>query len=227
MIPTIKYITGRFNHFNALCFNATLPEIPIVLSRATTFLGQIRYRRINSLTGKTTYSHFKLAVSACFNLSDDELDDVILHEMIHLHILWNQMQDTAPHGRLFRSLMQQINSTYNRNITISHRNKPEQITNSATTRHFICVFTLKNGHTYFLKSAQSRIFALWEQMERHTDIIDFTWYQTYNPYFNNYRKTLTIRGYVLPRNMLSEQLSDAKTLTRKGDLIYISSPSDK
>ena len=54
------------------------------------------------------------------------LEDTIIHEMIHYHILSNQLQDTSAHGKLFRKMMDDINARFGRNVTISHKPTEEE-----------------------------------------------------------------------------------------------------
>lgn len=55
------------------------------------------------------------------DLPEDVVKDTIIHEMIHYYIMSNQMQDTAPHGKLFIAKMQEINRKFNRNLAVTHR----------------------------------------------------------------------------------------------------------
>lgn len=121
MIPTCDYVQRRFDEFNAQCFGGELRPIPVRLSRARSFLGQIAYRRERRLFRRDRFADFTLRISTHFDLPEDVLDDVILHEMIHYSILSRQIKDTSAHGRLFRSMMNDINSRFGRHITVSYR----------------------------------------------------------------------------------------------------------
>lgn len=123
MVATIPYIEGKFNEYNGLIFNGELPAIPIKLSKAKTSLGQLAFKRRRTWYGRTVYSDFRLRVSTHFDLPENELEDIIIHEMIHYYIFVNRLKDKSAHGSLFRQMMKDINTRYGRNISISRKQK--------------------------------------------------------------------------------------------------------
>ena len=121
MIATKPFLEERFATFNTLCFDGSLPPVPLRLGRAVRSLGSCTYRKKRHLFGRTEYYGFSIRISARFDLPERVLEDVLLHEMIHYEILVNQRQDTSAHGRLFRARMKEINERYGRRITVSYR----------------------------------------------------------------------------------------------------------
>jgi len=65
--------------------------------------------------------NFQFVISTKVDLPEAEVEDTIIHEMIHYWILSNQMQDTGPHGDIFKAKMKEINMKYNRNLSIVHK----------------------------------------------------------------------------------------------------------
>ena len=127
MIPTISFVQTKFDEFNSLCFDGKLPPLTIKMSRARTFLGQLSYKRRIKLFGKVEKYAFVLKISTSFDLPEQEVEDIILHEMIHYHIGVNQLTDTSAHGQLFRKIMNDINTRFSRHVTISN-NAPRHST---------------------------------------------------------------------------------------------------
>ena len=83
--------------------------------------------------------------------------------MIHYYIMSNQMQDTAPHGKLFIARMQEINRKFNRNLSVTHRTtKEEQDSDKRVQQHIICVSRLKTGKHGVTIATKSRLFELWD-----------------------------------------------------------------
>ena len=121
MIPTIPFLEKRFETFNHDYFGDTLPPVPLKLGRSVRSLGACTYRKRWKLFGGWTYYNFSIRVSTKFDLPEDELEDILLHEMIHYDILVNQKKDTSAHGRLFRAKMMELNERYGRHIVISYR----------------------------------------------------------------------------------------------------------
>ena len=121
MIATLDFLVKRFETFNHAYFDGALPPVPIKLGRAVRSLGSCTYKKRRKLFGKLEYYDFCLHISTRYDLPEEELEDILLHEMIHYEILVNQQQDTSAHGRLFRARMNQFNEQYGRHIAVSHR----------------------------------------------------------------------------------------------------------
>lgn len=68
---------------------------------------------------KPRFRDFAISISGYYDLTADELEDVMVHEMIHYSIAYSGLIDTAPHGTLFRTLMADFNERFGRHITIS------------------------------------------------------------------------------------------------------------
>lgn len=120
MIATLDFLVKRFETFNHAYFDGALPPVPIKLGRAVRSLGSCTYKKRRKLFGKREYYDFCLHISTRYDLPEEELEDILLHEMIHYEILVNQRQDTSAHGRLFRARMKQFNDQYGRHISVSH-----------------------------------------------------------------------------------------------------------
>lgn len=107
--------------FNALCFGGKLPVVPLKVSHARTFLGKLVMRRKRGFFLSRT--EYQLRISDFYDLPQQEFEDTVLHEMIHLHIAVNRLKDTSPHGPVFRRIMEAFNQRYGRHVTVSRRMK--------------------------------------------------------------------------------------------------------
>ncbi len=122
MKPTVEYIQTRFDEYNARFFNGSLPPIPIRLSHAKGFLGKVTYSRTRKgFFGGYENTGFVLRINVRIDLPEEQIEDTILHEMVHYYIAVNQWRDSSTHGRLFRREMERINREGGRHITISCR----------------------------------------------------------------------------------------------------------
>ena len=126
MKPTVPYLEAKFDEFNALMFGGRLPRIPVALSRAVSYVGLCTYKIRRRLFGKNEYYDFRIRVSTKFDLPEQELEDVLIHEMIHYALRLDGIKDTSAHGKAFRQLKDHINRTYGRHVTISHKLTKEQ-----------------------------------------------------------------------------------------------------
>ena len=118
-------------YWNSLCFGGELPEIEVKLSRAKSYLGrfELKYPTVRFL-GRRIRVPFSnpssiIRISTAFNLSEDQQDDVILHEMIHYWLYFKGLQDRRPHGPHFRAKMKELNTRFGRHLVI--RYKAEQL----------------------------------------------------------------------------------------------------
>lgn len=223
MIATQDYVERKFREFNELIFNSTLPPLPVRLSKARTFLGQLRYRRKRKFFGGWKYDSFQLVISNRRDMDESLLEDTIIHEMIHYSILSNQLQDTSAHGKIFRGMMYDINTCYGRNISISHTPTAEEKEKDIEKRkHFICVSHFTDGRVGITLAAKSRIFLLWDAMSCIPQVEQCQWYLSTDPFFNRFRRSITPKVYCVDREELSLHLGDALPLVCEGKSIKVS-----
>lgn len=121
MKPTKEYLEEKFEAFNNQMFGGQLPAVPIKLGKGKTALGYLKFRRHKSLFGRVSLSGFSIFISTYFDLTEDEIEDTLIHEMIHYYIYFNNIKDTSSHGPFFREKMAEINRNFSRNIHISYK----------------------------------------------------------------------------------------------------------
>ncbi len=226
MTITADYVREKFDALNALCFDGGLAPLPVSISRARTFLGSVRYkrRRKHLIFGGWKYSDFRLVISKKVELLENERDveDVILHEMIHYAILSRQQHDTSAHGRLFREMMDDINTRFNRHITISHRTtEDERQSDTERRQHLVCVTRFRDGSCGITLAARTRFFALWDTLPTLPGAVDCTWYVSTSPYFNRFPRSRTPKAYRADAAELAPHLATAKRLVRNGRTIGV------
>lgn len=220
MIPTLDYIEIKFNEFNELMFEGKLQPLPFKLSSARTFLGQLKYQQRRQPDGSRRFTNFQFVISTRVDLSEAEVEDTIIHEMIHYWILSNQMQDTRPHGDIFRCKMREINTKFHRNITVRHKMSQDEVEKDNEVRqHLICVSRLRDGRCGVTVAAKSRLFQLWDKMPHFPNLAELHWVLSLDPFFNRFPRALTPKIYPVPAEELETHLRDARKLVRKGNSI--------
>ncbi len=199
MRPTIEYVKTRFDEFNRTIFGGRLPKVTIRLSRARSFLGQLAYKKVRGRGGQVCFDGFTLKISVLIDRDQEIIDDTILHEMIHLEILYGQKHDTSAHGIIFRERMAQINREYGRHISISHKaTATEQASDTRSRVHVIGRVTLHDGTRGILVPAHTRINTFRAMMARHPQVASIEWITTTDPSYNRYPRTLTPKLYKTP-----------------------------
>lgn len=213
MKPDIEYVEQKFAEYNTQMFGGKLPPLPIRLSSARTFMGKLSYTKKRALFRGWTYNNFQLIISTRFNVSEQIIEDTIIHEMIHYYIMYHKLRDTSSHGTIFRDMMAHINSQYHRNVTISIR-LPEDAKSSDTKRrlHLICISKLRDGRVGITIAAQTRLKYLWRQLPKRPDVVSCTWHISTNHFFNRFPRSITPRIYIITQSEVDKNLANAKPL---------------
>jgi len=219
MTPTIEWVASRFDHFNNLCFDGSLPRPAFRISHAKTFLGQLSYKRRRKFLGRTEFYNFVIRISDRLDLPEEEVEDTLLHEMIHYHIAVGRLKDSSTHGRLFRAMMDELNRRYNRHITISHRSTAEQreaMVSTRPRRHIVALVDLRDGRTglkvlpYRAKPAAD----FFRRAGRADSVASVAFFLTDHPYFNRYPCSSALRVSIVDRAEVEAALSDASHPSR-------------
>ena len=217
---TIIDIQNIFDKYNKLCFDGKLPMPRIRIGHAKNYLGQLRYKMNKDKDGKRTYYDFSLNISKLYEMDQQKLEDVVIHEMIHYYIHYNQIQDTSSHGVVFRKMMNDINTRFQRNITISDRSGLPVANDSQQTKlYLVCVASLRSGDMGVAVCARSRAFEIYDELPLRYDILKVDWYFTTDPFFNRFRRTNTAKLYRADKEEVCKYLASATELERVGNVI--------
>lgn len=224
MIASAPFIQKTFDRFNALCFGSVLPPVPIVLTKAGTFLGKMEYKSRRDIFGIiSSHYDFRLKISTGFDLSQEELEDVIIHEMIHYYIAYCKLRDSSVHGDTFRRIMDTINQKYDRHISVSHHGEPEQnlVRRGSTQyrKHYLCVSTFPDGNKGITVCASTKIFELYRLLPKHFNITKMEWYGSIDPFFNRFPRANTPKIYKITEEELTEHLQESVPLKCDGHTI--------
>lgn len=214
MTPTVEYLEERFDTFNRMCFDGALPRIPIKLSRARTFVGRLIYRPVRDWRGRVVRREdFVLRISTYFDLPEAEIEDTLIHEMIHYWIAWKGIKDTSSHGKEFRRIMKEINALHGRHLTISHKSTPEEQDRDTRVRdHYFCVSQLADGRTALTVAAQPCIARIRRAFRWSPSIRSQTWYHSRDPWFNRYPHCRSPKIFPVDPAVLQPHLDGAELI---------------
>lgn len=219
MIPDIGFVREAFRSYNARIFGGELPEPRFAVTAARTFRGKLVYRRRRR--GLKMENHdFELRISRLFDLPEREWEDVVIHEMIHLHIAHKGIADTSPHGKVFRKLMADINSRHSRRITISARSEGgEDDSDSRIRGHYLCLGRLRDGRIAVAPVARTRVMELWSEMARIPGVEKVGWVGTTDPWFNRLPRVMKPKLYLVEEEELRLHLAGSLELVRSGNSV--------
>lgn len=185
MRASLKFLNESFDRFNLLIFNCRLPRPEMRISSARTFMGQFKAKR--RWSGGRCCESLHISVSDRYDIPQSDLEDIIIHEMIHLFIHIDKMKDSSSHGRIFRKLMLEINSRFGRNITISHRCTPAQIeSDSGKTHSIMCLCTMSDGRRLMCRVSQGKVFEIHKAFEEWDLVRAQEWFMVYGSGFNRF-----------------------------------------
>ncbi len=187
MRPDLPYIKAKFKEYNDAFFGGELPELPIRLSNARTTLGCfVRPRNYpSSLERGVGECHIRISVR--LDYPELEVENTIIHEMIHYWIWFKRIKDSSAHGPHFRAKMTEINRLSGRDIGISHRTTKEEAASDLTHRNnYICVTEWKDGTVGLTLVPRTRIFDFNRLAEADERLVSLRWFWSQDLWFNNY-----------------------------------------
>lgn len=217
MIATIPYVEKKFEEFNQQMFAGKLPKLPIELSDAKTFLGLCVFKHRKGENGKTEYYDFKLRINTRLDLPENEVEDVIIHEMIHYFIGYNRLEDATAHGPLFIHIMNEINSKYGRNISVSHKSTDEQkeaLVDKKAHYRVVAVVAFHDGRVGIkvLPRVLHSIMKYYNGIQKNKEVLAVQLYLSNNPFFNRYPNSCALKVYLLEPEEIKQQIAGAEVL---------------
>lgn len=209
---TTDYLQQAFEHYNALIFEGKLPVPKLKWSRAKTRLGQMACKRKISW-GRTKFYDYTISVSNYYKLTTEEIDDVLIHEMIHYSIAYTGLKDTSAHGIVFRGMMDKINRTFGRHITISVRTRnlqPRMVQHPKD--YLILALEMKDGKYYLSSVNPSAARKIATSLARTREIAHYAWYQSQDEYFHGMPCVRSLRGRRVSAEVYETMIGKMKLL---------------
>lgn len=192
---TARYLRERFRVLNEQYFGGELPLPQLMVSNARTQLGQFsctRYRKGLFSRGVTT--NYKIKVSEYYEQTAEEIDDTLLHEMIHYLIAFRGWRDSSAHGPLFRQEMARLNGM-GRHITVSARTATMGISERNKRRqHLVLALEDAAGRRYLSVVNPSYKRYVEEQLRSVPTITAHQWIVSDDDYFNGFSQVRSLRA---------------------------------
>lgn len=216
---TLPFIRDSFQRFNKLVFEGKLPTPCFMLSRARTFVGKFEARGKRDWMGRTHWNYV-LRFSTAFDLPQEELEDTILHEMIHFSLRISNMRDVSPHGPKFRTMMEIINERFNRHITVSHdsKGKGSPVLRRASW-HIVGVVSFRDGRKGIkvLPRIEQRVLEWNRRVLTSSTVTSTKYYLALHELFQRYPNSTAMKVGIVDEAELNEALKDAIELEIVGN----------
>ena len=201
MIVTIDWMEEWFKRFDQEYFGGKLPLPELALTRAKTRLGQLAFKRA-SRWGRTKLYDFKLSMSTYYDMTDQQAKSVLLHEMIHYIIGYTGLKDTAPHGVVFRGMMDNLNRKYGWDIRVMTSTRGWKVSERVTEKkkakgpqtYLMLAIELKDGKFYLSRVNPGFARRIEKQLPMVRELRSHRWYTTQESYFEDYPQVRSLRG---------------------------------
>lgn len=201
MIVTIDWMEEWFKRFDQEYFGGKLPLPELSLTRAKTRLGQLAFKRA-SRWGRTKLYDFKLSMSTCYDMTEQQAKSVLLHEMIHYIIGYTGLKDTAPHGVVFRGMMDNLNRKYGWDIRVMTSTKGWKVSERVAEKkkakgpqtYLMLAIELKDGKFYLSRVNPGFARRIEKQLPMVRELRSHRWYTTQESYFEDYPQVRSLRG---------------------------------
>ena len=190
-----------FRRFDHDYFGGKLPVPELGLTRAKTRLGQLAYKRATRW-GRTKLYDFKLSMSTYYDMTDRQAKSVLLHEMIHYIIGFTGLKDTAPHGIVFRRMMDNLNRKYGWDIRVMTSTKGWKVSERVEERqkakgpqtYLMLAIEMQDGKHYLSRVNPSFARRIESKLALVRELRSHRWYTTQEPYFEDYPQVRSLRG---------------------------------
>lgn len=208
MTPTREQMRAWFDTFNRQYFNGELPLPRLALGSSRTRLGSMSCRRRRTLTG-WRFSDFAIRLSTYYDCTEREMQTVLLHEMIHYYIAWKGIRDDAPHGSVFRSIMNRLNTRHGWNISVSASMRGRKTAAPHNDRRPRLVLALENSRgECFLTVVNPRYAAqLKSRLKNAVDATQRAWFVSTDPFFSDFTTVRSLRARKVKREVFDEKIA--------------------
>jgi hypothetical protein len=210
---TVRYLRERFQVLNVEYFSGELPMPQLVVSNARTQLGQFsctRYRK--NIFSRSVLTNFKIKISEYYEQTAEEIDDTLLHEMIHYLLAYRGQRDTSAHGPLFRKEMARLNAM-GRHLTISARTTKMAVNEQNVRRqHLVLAMEGRDGQCYLSVVHPSYKRYVERLLPFASQIVDHHWVVSSDDYFNSFPQARSLRGRRVTRTQYDEVIRVAHAM---------------
>lgn len=190
-----------FKRFDQEYFGGKLPLPELGLTRAKTRLGQLAFKR-STRWGRTKIYDFKLSMSTYYDMTEKQAKSVLLHEMIHYIIGYTGLKDTAPHGVVFRGMMDNLNRKHGWDIRVMTSTKGWKVSETVVAKkkaagpqiYLILAVELKDGKHFLSRVSPRFARSLERQLLKAKEVSSYSWYTTQESYFEDFPQVRSLRG---------------------------------
>lgn len=214
MRPTLQQLITKFHYFNHLIFEDKLPLPEIRQTTDIYRLGCTISHVTRHADGSVSRSGWVIRISVRFDKPESHFDNVLVHEMIHYYIGYNNLKDNDSHGRLFVRMMNEINEKFGMDIQVRGVFSEDEISQMRPRQRFFCVIRTEDGQIAFQVVAKNKVLEVWDYYKTVPNVQEMTWYTSLNPRLGFVPLTTGPHLFFIDDASLSELLEGAVVLSR-------------
>ena len=193
----MHWLRENFARFNTRYFSDTLPVPRFHVGRSRTRLGTMSFKRRTRPLGRTQLYDFAISMSNFYDQSENQFQSVLLHEMIHLSIACSGIKDTAPHGVVFRGMMQRLNREgWDIRVMTSTKGYKKSCTGAgaAIRQYLVLAIETHDGRRYLSSVNPKFARDIHARLHSAREITHHAWFTTSDSWFEDMPKVRSLRG---------------------------------
>lgn len=118
MVADFNTMSRMFSECNKKYFDRKLPTPEFGLINKINIIARFEYRKNKGKNKiKKPLEYKKIFFSDCYDFDEKDFIEIMVHEMIHYYLAWNNIKDRDSHGKKFMEIASELNKKYNLNIT--------------------------------------------------------------------------------------------------------------
>jgi len=127
----LSHLKLKYAEFNELYFDGKLPVVPIIWGTMKNSGAAVKLNVITHL-GKKHYMHgtMKMVFSNKYKRSAEQLEPLLLHEMVHVHVIAIDEDVVEMHGRKFMTKLKQVSAASGVDIPLVDTTKELELSDS-------------------------------------------------------------------------------------------------
>lgn len=155
-----------FDKANRKYFQTRLPRVELRLGSAMRSFGNFLFLKSSLASPRRYPDDCRIIISGYYDRPYKEVMDTLVHEMIHLYIWYYNLQDSSPHGHIFRKIMSNINTDSDRHIRISNSSSNKKIADTKPKISIMCLVCTPMGKFYAIRTAKTRFRSIYNALRK-------------------------------------------------------------
>lgn len=196
---------------------AKFRPVKMIVRKYSSSYDGLFHRKVIKLNGVTATEDRIIIYQQYPDISEREIDDTLVHEMIHQYIFQNNLNDSSAHGRLFKEYMRQINAVFHDELNVTVCSVMQGRTGPGAIQHKLLLVRKGNGDCYCCRITPGKVDFFLQYIESHkskSNIKDYLLCESNDRYFDSFTACRTLLSGVRMTLTQLKTLCEAYNVTR-------------